>query len=91
MPISGTHTIVGALIGAGIVGVGFNNLNMSELVAIIVSWVASPLMAALLSCFMVVFICKFVLNGKKYPFTTRFSVLCLLSGINLVVIYTLIY
>ena len=34
MPISGTHTIVGALIGAGIVGVGMDNVNMGQILKI---------------------------------------------------------
>ncbi len=31
MPISGTHTVVGSLLGAGIVGTGVENLNWKKL------------------------------------------------------------
>ena len=30
MPISGTHTVVGGLLGAGIVATGFENLNWNK-------------------------------------------------------------
>jgi phosphate/sulfate permease len=36
MPISGTHTIVGSLIGAGLIGVGASNINYGRLKRIVI-------------------------------------------------------
>ena len=51
MPISGTHTVVGALLGAGISVVGADSLNWQQMIKIVASWFISPVMAAVLSFF----------------------------------------
>mmetsp|Transcript_118918 Transcript_118918/g.165793 ORF Transcript_118918/g.165793 Transcript_118918/m.165793 type:complete len:83 (+) Transcript_118918:312-560(+) len=50
VPISGTHTVVGALIGAGLVGSSAAMLNWKKLGLIVSSWFLSPLLSATL-CF----------------------------------------
>ena len=49
MPISGTHTVVGSLLGAGIVTVGIDGVNWDAMIKIIASWFISPLTAAVLA------------------------------------------
>ncbi len=49
MPISGTHTVIGALLGAGMVGIGFYQLNWQKLGMIVLSWIISPAIAAVFS------------------------------------------
>ena len=49
MPISGTHTVVGALIGSGLATMGSGNINWNKLSIIVVSWFIAPAVAALLS------------------------------------------
>lgn len=46
-PVSTTHSIVGAVLGAGIAAGGFEVANWGSLGAIVASWVVSPLMGAL--------------------------------------------
>lgn len=48
-PISTTHSIVGAITGYGVARYGFWNLNVDILGKIVISWLSSPLAAALLS------------------------------------------
>ncbi len=48
-PISTTHSIIGAITGYGIARYGIWNINLSVLSKIVVSWLTSPLAAALLS------------------------------------------
>ena len=43
MPISGTHTVIGALIGSGIAGVGVGGIGWNKLVRVIMSWFISSL------------------------------------------------
>jgi PiT family inorganic phosphate transporter len=64
MPISGTHTVVGSLIGAGIVGAGGENINWSKLSTIVLSWFVSPLLTALISYCLFMLICFTTLGGK---------------------------
>jgi PiT family inorganic phosphate transporter len=42
LPVSTTHSIVGAMIGFGIMAGGFNVINWGKLAAVVASWVISP-------------------------------------------------
>ena len=44
-PVSTTHSIVGAIIGFGAVGIGVDAVNWAKVVPIFMSWVVSPLVA----------------------------------------------
>ena len=44
-PVSTTHSIVGAIVGFGAVGVGIEAVSWDKVYAIIASWVVSPLIA----------------------------------------------
>ena len=45
LPISTTHAIVGAIVGFGAVGIGFESVNWGKVGQIILSWLTSPLLA----------------------------------------------
>ena len=45
-PVSTTHSIVGAVVGFGCVGVGIANVNWSQVGLITAGWVVSPLLSA---------------------------------------------
>ncbi len=47
-PVSGSHSIVGAIFGYGIVYVGLNNIKWDSLLIIGLSWIASPIVGALI-------------------------------------------
>ena len=46
-PVSTTHSIVGAIIGFAIAGIGLDAVNWGKVGAIVASWVASPLLLTL--------------------------------------------
>jgi len=46
-PVSTTHSIVGAIIGFSIVGVGMDSVQWGKVASIVASWVASPLIAGI--------------------------------------------
>jgi len=48
-PVSTTHSIVGAIVGFGVVGLGANSVNWNAVVTISLSWISSPLIAGLLA------------------------------------------
>jgi len=49
MPVSTTHSIVGAIIGFGILQAGFGNIHWSKLGQIIASWFISPLVGGVMA------------------------------------------
>jgi len=64
-PVSTTHSIVGALIGFGIVAGGFGAVKWGPVAAIVVSWVLSPVFAGLLAYLTFVFIRAAVLRRPR--------------------------
>ncbi len=48
-PVSTTHSIVGAIVGFGAVGVGVDAVDWNQVVKIVLSWVASPVLAGIIS------------------------------------------
>ena len=55
-PVSTTHAIVGGVIGAGIVAVGFGVVNWPKMALIAASWVISPLMGGAIAAIFLAFI-----------------------------------
>jgi PiT family inorganic phosphate transporter len=52
LPVSTTHSIVGSMIGFGIMTGGFSVINWGKLGAVVASWVISPIFSMLLAFFM---------------------------------------
>jgi len=62
LPVSTTHSIVGAMIGFGIMAGGFAVINWGKLGAVIASWIISPLFSLMIAWSMFNIIVKFVLR-----------------------------
>lgn len=75
MPISGTHTVVGSLIGAGFVGAGADKLNYNKLIKIIASWFISPVTAAFLSFSTLMVVMAFTCNTHDARFSFKARIL----------------
>jgi PiT family inorganic phosphate transporter len=75
-PVSTTHSIVGAIVGFAVVGIGVEAVYWSKVVTIAASWVISPMLSGLLAFFIFMSVQKFILgtkdplkNARKYvPF-----------------------
>ncbi len=75
-PVSTTHSIVGSIVGFAIVGIGIDAVQWGMVGTIVMSWVTSPLLAAILSFLIFRSVQKLILetdapldNAKKYvPF-----------------------
>ncbi len=67
LPVSTTHSIVGAMIGFGIMTGGFSVINWGKLGAVVASWVISPVFSLIIAFLLFKFIVKAVLS-KKDPF-----------------------
>ena len=65
LPISGTHSIVGATIGMAIVSKGFGVIKWWGIGKIAASWVISPLLSGLISVVMFLIIRRFILKARN--------------------------
>jgi|TARA_B110001454_G_C12689089_1_gene421557 PiT family inorganic phosphate transporter len=94
-PVSTTHSIVGAIVGFGAVGVGVEAVAWSKVYTIIASWVVSPLIAGTLAIIIFKSLQRNIIdtenpleNAKKYlPFYVFFvgfviSLVTLLKGLK---------
>jgi PiT family inorganic phosphate transporter len=64
LPVSTTHSIVGAMIGFGIVVGGFSVINWGKLTAVVLSWVISPIFSMVIAYGMFKTITRFILSKK---------------------------
>jgi PiT family inorganic phosphate transporter len=65
LPVSTTHSIVGAMIGFGIMAGGFSVINWAKLAAVVLSWVISPVFSLVISYLMFKTIVKLILVKKN--------------------------
>ncbi len=64
LPVSTTHSIVGAMIGFGIMAGGFSVINWGKLAAVLISWVISPVFSLIISFLLFKFIIKVIISRK---------------------------
>lgn len=64
-PVSTTHSIVGAIVGFAVVGIGLDAVHWSKVGTIAASWVVSPLLAGFLSYFIFMSVQKLILGTKN--------------------------
>ncbi|XP_018020098.1 sodium-dependent phosphate transporter 1-B isoform X2 [Hyalella azteca] len=83
LPISGTHTIVGATVGFSLCARGLNGVNWATFGKIVASWFVSPIMSGFISAIIFLIVRTFILNKadpitpglKSLPFFYGFTVL----------------
>jgi len=74
LPVSTTHSIVGAMIGFGIMAGGFGMVNWGKLGAVVLSWVISPVFSMIIAFVMFKIIIRIILSRKEpYLKAMRFS------------------
>lgn len=87
MPISGTHTVIGALIGAGLAGLSASSLarslNWVKVGWTFVGWFISPLLAAIFAGILYIIIVAFTLGGVVQCIKARLFYLTLISGLSI--------
>jgi PiT family inorganic phosphate transporter len=62
LPVSTTHSIVGAIVGFGSVGLGLGAVNWAKVAQIVASWVTSPVMGGVLAFLIFRLVQRTVLN-----------------------------
>ncbi len=66
-PVSTTHSIIGALVGFAVAGIGFDAVNWGKIGQIVTSWVISPVLGGLVAFALMISIRRLILNTEK-PF-----------------------
>ena len=66
-PVSTTHSIVGAIVGFGAVGVGVDAVAWSKVFNIVISWIASPILAGVISFILFRSLQNLIID-TKHPF-----------------------
>ncbi|MCU7875586.1 MAG: inorganic phosphate transporter [Candidatus Thiodiazotropha sp. (ex Lucinoma borealis)] len=67
-PVSTTHSIVGAIVGFAVVGIGVDAVNWGKIASIVASWIVSPLVGGVIALLLMISIRKLILNTDS-PFT----------------------
>jgi PiT family inorganic phosphate transporter len=62
LPVSTTHSIVGAIVGFGLIVAGPSALNWGKFIGIVIGWVLSPVMSGIAAFFLFRFIDRVVLS-----------------------------
>ncbi len=65
LPVSTTHSIVGGVIGFGLVSVGFSGITWKVVIFIVLSWIISPVAGGLVSFIIFSIIKKFILSSPQ--------------------------
>ncbi len=66
-PVSTTHTIVGAVVGFALVGIGPDAVKWTKVMTIVASWVVSPMLGGTVAMLLMISIRKLILDTDK-PF-----------------------
>lgn len=71
LPVSTTHSIVGAVVGFGVLAVGFAAISWGKVIAIALSWIISPLAGAVFGGALYFIILKAILRSRSPYQTSR--------------------
>jgi PiT family inorganic phosphate transporter len=85
LPVSTTHSIVGAMVGFGIIAGGFSVIQWDKLGAVVLSWVISPFFSIIIAFIMFKIIVRLILS-KKDRFKRALNLAPYFVGLTLFVI-----
>jgi len=91
LPVSTTHSIVGAVVGFGVLAVGFWAVSWGKVGTIVLSWVISPLSGAILGGLIFYFVYKKILSADMPYRSAQIYAPWLLSVIFLVLILSVLF
>ena len=65
LPVSTTHSIVGSMVGFGLIAGGFSVVNWGKLGAVVMSWVISPVFSMVIAFMLLKIIVKVILSRSN--------------------------
>nr|CDS16994.1 sodium dependent phosphate transporter 2 [Echinococcus granulosus] len=91
LPVSGSHSIVGATAGFGLVLFGLSGIQWIGVLRIVISWFVSPLLSGLVSTF-IFFILKKIVLTKEHPLEPGLCVLPFFYGATVIInVFSVLY
>ncbi|MBU0483758.1 MAG: inorganic phosphate transporter [Proteobacteria bacterium] len=91
MPVSTTHSIVGAVAGFGIVAAGWSSVNWGKMAQIVSSWFISPLAGGIMGYIFFIFISKAILGRDRPVLAAKFYVPFIVFVVSGIVTLSTIY
>lgn len=91
LPVSTTHSIVGALIGIGLVSLGLNGVHWGMLASIVASWIISPVLGGVLAYLTFLVVRKRVLRSDHPVEATREIAPFLVGTVITLIVLSFIY
>ena len=64
-PVSTTHSIVGAIVGFAVAGIGLDAVNWGKIGQVVASWLVSPLLGGVIALVLMLSIRKLILNTEN--------------------------
>lgn len=90
-PVSATHSIVGAIVGFAMVGMGINTVAWHVVFNIVLSWIITPILSGIIAYLLFVSVHKLILdidmplrNAKRYVPCYIFLVAFIISSVTLI-------
>ena len=86
LPVSTTHSIVGAMIGFGIMAGGFGVINWGKLLAVVLSWIISPFFSIVIAFIIFKINCSIDPSPKRITFIQALKLSPFFIGMTLFVV-----
>ncbi len=91
MPVSTTHSIVGGVMGFGIVTHGLSSIEWGKVATIVASWVVSPISGGIISFLIFMFISKKILADEKPVVAAKRYAPFLAFMVSMVLVFSMLY
>jgi len=90
-PVSTTHSIVGSVVGFGIVAKGFHVVHWSKIGSIAASWLVSPLAGGVMAFLIFTFLRTYILEAKEPFERIKFAAPFLAAAVIFIIALSLMY
>ena len=90
-PVSTTHSIVGAVVGFGVIAGGVDSIDWGKVASIASSWVVSPILSGIVAFMVFSFIRKYILNARDVMLATKRIVPIIFGMVILVMSLVLLF
>lgn len=91
LPVSTTHSIVGAVLGVGIISFGWHGVDWATMLRIVASWVVSPILGGLLAFLAFLYIRQAILRAADPIEATRRAAPVIVAIVVAVMVLSFIY
>ncbi len=91
LPVSTSHSIVGAVVGFGIIAKGFSVVKWTKIISIVFSWIISPFFGGIIAFILFTFIRTYILETKNPLNRTRATAPFLVFMVASIIVLSLLY